>query len=255
MSDDRILVIPPMWAPAWGDWTSRHITDAVGALLSELAAFLPLDIFEQPTLKGSRRQAEDVAGLIVAMKSDIRPGHHVLEVGGTPGEPVLLAVAGSAARSVTICGFYPTPKSLARRGDPELGQAVEAMYMTLVNNPGQALSVVMQDADDRSRNAVLRRIETTVDRTMLRRLGESLASAQLTVEQHVTVPALYLGLRHRIPANSGQIDLFREYAPAARYDELEKWGPYGHLEAAGYELAGKVIAFIKEVIADRDKVA
>jgi hypothetical protein len=238
-----------MWAP---DWRTYRPGGAVATLLSELEAFLPLDVFEQPTLKGSRRHADDVAGFIAVLRSDIKPGHHVVEVGGGPGEPVLLAVAGSPARSVTICGLYPTPKSLARRGDQELAQAVEAMYMTLVNNPGQALSVVMQDADDSTREAALRRIEETVDRAALRRLGESLATAQLSIEQQVTVPALYLGLSHRIPANSGQIDIFREYAPGARYDELEMWGPFGHLEAAGYELAGKVIPFIQEVIAERE---
>ncbi|HEX5914931.1 MAG TPA: hypothetical protein VFY54_17570 [Rubrobacter sp.] len=249
MGDDRILVIPPLWAP---DWRTSRPGGAVATLLSELEAFLPLDIFEQPTLKGARHKAHDVAGLIEAMKSDIRPMHHVVEVGGGPGEPVLVAVAESEARSVVICGFYPSPRTLARRGDQELAQAVHAMYLTLVNNPGQALSIVMQDADDSIREAALQRIEETVDRQALRRLGEDLANAQFSAEGQVTVPALYLGLSHFIPANSGQIDLFREYAPGARYDELGKWGPFGHLEAAGYEFAGKVIPFIKEVIAERE---
>jgi hypothetical protein len=247
VSDDRILIIPPLWAPDW------HHPPAGGAraLLSELTAFLPVDVFEQPTLKGGKRNVDDVAGLIEAMKSDIKPEHHVVEVGGTPGEPVLLAVGQSQARSVVICGFYPSPKTLARRGDEDLARAVQAMYAVITQNPGQAISIVMQDSDESIREASLRRLEETVDRRILRSLGDELIEAQFVAQGQVTIPALYLGLQHFIPANAGMIDLFREYAPAGRYEELKKWGPHSHLEAAGYELAGKVISFIEEVTAER----
>lgn len=250
--DDRILVIPPIWTANWPpDWRdNQHST--IRTMLSELDTVAPVDVFQQPTRKGGKHRATDVVALIDAMKQDIKPGHHVVEVGGSPGEPILLAVADSPARSVTICGFYPSPRTLARRGDPDLAQAVEAMYRVLTNNPGQAVSIVMEDADEGSRAEVLEHIEEHVDRVALRRLGDALCDFQFSAEQQVKVPALYLGLKHHVPANSGQIEIFREYAPQARYDELELWGPYTHIEAAGYELAGKVTGFIKEVIAERE---
>jgi hypothetical protein len=50
-----------------------------------------------------------------------------------------------------------------------------------------------------------------------------------------------------------RFEVFRRYAPGARHKELKEWGARLHEEAGGHELADKVIPFIQEVIAQRQR--
>jgi hypothetical protein len=98
--NDRILLVPPIWAPdpaVVQKWPALH------ALLLKLPAFLPVDFFLWPTLRGQEVLGTGVECLLNAFRRQLRPEHHVLAQGSF-GEVLLEVLAMQPAASLTMWG-------------------------------------------------------------------------------------------------------------------------------------------------------
>ena len=69
--DDRILVVPPNWAPGPDD---NDALAGATALRRRLERVLPVDVFAWPTLKGVPLRGEGNAGLLNAFRDGLLTG-------------------------------------------------------------------------------------------------------------------------------------------------------------------------------------
>jgi class 3 adenylate cyclase len=244
--DDRILLIPPLYAPDWNvieTWPAGH------AFSLRLKAFLPLDILLWPTLKGQRCEGDTPTEWVLnALRRQIRPEHHVLAI--VSGEALLMALGEHPARSLIISGFFPSPTALAARGENTLAGAMVGVQ-AILSNPLQLMRAVMAGADEDVVERAAHEVALSLDRPVLENVqaDEPLRNPQTAAT--LSLPTLYLRLPTPTPGMEERFAFFRSYIPDARHDELHEWGLHMHQEEGGHELANKVISFIEEAIASR----
>jgi hypothetical protein len=244
--EDRILLVPPPWAPD-PEVISRWPTAQV--LLARLTAFWPVDMLRWPSLKGKKWPGKGYRRAINAFRAQLRAEHHVLDPSGMGVRAFLGARGWEKARSFACVGFYENPQTLEARGATVTASATRLRFQFGGAGPSQVLPFVMAGADEAFLQQAIRQVGETLDREWQE---EALASSDTDqVEEGVLViPCLFLEppTPHDI---EGAFEAFRRYALNARRDYLAEFGLKLHEEAGGHELADKVIPFIEGVIAAR----
>jgi hypothetical protein len=242
--DDRILLIPFFLTP---DPAVFERWPAVGALLRKLRAFLPVDIFLWPSLKGQEVAGSGVEIVRNAWRRQLQSEHHVLvSLGGS--DILLEALAERPVRSLVVGGGYmPTPKRAAVIAGSATAAYAQAM-MEILRNDSEAFHLAMSGAEEADIQRAMEEAERNRDREVYLAVQDGLLAHEPGPITTLEIPALFLSTAWP----TGSFEIFRCYIPTARYDELKEWGPRLHEEAGGYELADKVIPFIQEVIAQRE---
>lgn len=250
MGDDRILFAPPVWAPD-PDVLARW--PAVRAFLQRVQEHWPVDVVRWPTIKGEPQQDPTGAGMWAAVARVLRPEHHVVFY--SMAEAVLDQLHRKPPRSVTATSFVASRGTMLAAGGSLAASTVQMMVEASLR-PAQLLPSLFQGADPALIESILKQVEeTTKDRHIL----EWIARRRLAEEEDHSgrwvfdIPALYLASAAPLPGREGMEKAFRTFFPRARSQELELWGVKMHEDAAGEEFAGKVIAFVQEVIAEREK--
>ena len=243
--DDRILLVPFGLTPdprSYETWASPRI------LLTMLKGFLPVDIFRWPHLKSEKPIGYGWEAMAEAFRAQIRPEHHIVDVG--TGNPILLQAAATiGARSLITVGFLETVPTLEARGDTAMANVMRLQYDLSEAGAAQVIPLLMQGADEDYLAAAIREVNESIDQTRKNQSprvsetqGSPIEAGILEIPSLFLDPPLYL---------DGTFELFKHYAPAARRDTLKGWGTRVHEEDGGRELANKVIPFIQEVIAAR----
>ena len=245
--DDRILLIPPGFAPDPGSIDELASIRVLSQRLSEL---MPVDLYRWPWLRGQERCSSDPHEVAVRLEQEIRPEHHVVDL-GTGTELLLLALSRRPARSLCVAGFFASVATLKAAGEPELAAAVAAITALSVN-PAQIIPVVMQGADEQQSAAAAARVEGTLDKVLFAEVIQRYHCIEFREPAEIRVPALYLHISFPVPGSDRFFPLFRRWVPAARRADLIEWPTRVHLEQGGQELADKVIPFIQGVMDGRE---
>ena len=243
--DDRILLLPPTWAP---DPHAAAAAASVRALLDRLEAFLPLDIFVGPTLKGSKRLGTGVEWLLASIREQVRPEHHIV-ASSTHTEPLLVVLSSQPARSLTIPGFYASPATALAAGDEALASVMTAAHTVVMHGPSEMFPQLMEGADPAQVDIIVRNLEGGLDRQALIEITSDFIETDFLGKAHVELPVLYLAPTTATPAAG--LDLLKRFASDVQTGQLQSWGLRIQEEAGGIELAEKAIEFIKQVIAER----
>jgi hypothetical protein len=246
--DDRILIVPAMWAPGM-ETVERW--PAVRALLSELRAFLPVDLYQWASLRGVDREGSWRASAD-HFAASIRSCHHILVLDSGGAESLLWAIARAPeqARSLIMVGFLASPEKLEATGQHSLAGAMAVNRQVAVTNAPQILRLLMQGADEQYLSEQIKMVERDVDPAKLAALmtpGDPGSQSQFTLTQ----PSLHLQMALTIAGAEESAEIYRTLVPGTRTDRLESWPLKLHEEESGKELAGKVVPFLKEVIAER----
>lgn len=247
MGDDRFLLLPAGFAP---DPATMERLPALRRLVERLAGELPLDVHRWPWLHGEGGNATTPEGVISGIAAAIGPRHHVVDL-GTGSDLLLMAVAGSPARSLSVAGFFASAATLRAAGEDSVAAAVAAITAMSVNAT-QILPVVMQGAAETKLDAIVREVDASYDRGLFSDLIRQFHETDYTGRALVTTPALYLDLPTPIPNPESLFAVFRRFVPEGRRHTLQQWGVSLHQEGAGDELADAVISFTREVIAARE---
>ncbi|HEX5915825.1 MAG TPA: hypothetical protein VFY54_22200 [Rubrobacter sp.] len=246
------MLVPVSFAP---DPAMFDVWAAPRALLQRLRAFLPVDTFLWPTLKGQPADGSPSECVDQAIRRQLREEHHIVNV-STAQEPFLTLLGDRPARSHTAAGYFPFPPSVTGKVDSLLATALEAIR-TMAPHPAQFLPQLMQGAEETEIKNAVSKVEGTLNSGFLagwvqEALAEQQSGILKTIKPSSRTPTLYLSLPVALPGGERIVEIFRSYVPNARVDELHEWGLHLHEEAGGHELADKVIPFIQNVIADRE---
>ncbi|MEX2237712.1 MAG: hypothetical protein WEB00_09280 [Dehalococcoidia bacterium] len=247
MGDDRILLLAPVFA---SDPAMVDIWPAYRALVDELSAFLPVDLFHGWMAAPTRRSVEDAISLLVEA---ITPEHHVVAL-GTAAQLLLGALSRRLARSLATAGSLSSAATLEAAGEADLGAAMRAVA-SLAFTPAQMIPVVMEGAGRRQIDEVIATAEASSNKSLLAEVLERFHETDFSGRTPVTIPALYLDISFPIPGADRLFELFKESVVNAQRDELLIWPMRMHEAAGGHELAGKIIPFIQSVIAEREQRA
>lgn len=247
--DDRILLVPPIWSP---DIRAAAETASVRALVERLEAFLPLDEFSGPTLKGAKWPGEGVQRLVHALREHVRPEHHIVDLSTCP-ESLFVVLAEQPARSLTIPGFYPSPATARAAGDEGLASGLMAAHAVVIQGPSQMFPSLMEGADRRMVETIVRKLEAGLDKQALTELTTDFMETDFLGKARVELPVFVLDPATNVPAAGA--DLVRRFADNVRTGQLEGWGLRMQEEEGGIELADKAIDFIRQVIARREATA
>ena len=246
--DDRILIVPAMWAPGMGTverWPS------IRALLAELRAFLPVDVYQWSSLRGLDREVGWRANAD-HFANAIRGCHHILVLDSGGAESLLWAIsrAPEQPRSLIMVGFLASPEKLEATGQHSVAGAMSVNRQVAVTNSAQILRLLMQGADEQYLAEQTRLMERDIDQARLAALmtpGDPGSQSQFTLTQ----PSLHLAMALPIAGAEDSIEIYRTLVPGTRTDRLESWPLKLHEEESGKELAGKVVPFLREVISQR----
>jgi hypothetical protein len=245
--DDRILLVPPYWAPdpaVYNNWPM------VRTAVVQLQSFLPVDHFRWPSLPGELSEGDPQDCVLEAFHRQLQSWHHVLCL--LASELVLCAVSEKPVRSLIAAAFIPSPATAARSDDDVLAAALTAQNV-ISSKLSQVVPMLMQGAGETEVDRVIAELRRTSDYKFVGRLRDAVVSHPRLPERPIDIPALYLSPAVLVnPGEEPIFAIFRSYAPGARRDELVDWGRRLHDEAGGLELAGKVIPFIQDVIAQRE---
>jgi hypothetical protein len=247
---DRILLIPALFTP---DPLVIEKWPAFRALLLRLRQFLPVDFFRWPTLKGEQAVGAGADCVLRALHAQVRPEHHILQLQAASGELTLEALADRPARSLVSVGFAPSPNVAAALGATDLARAMDATYAILSPNLHQIFEVLMSGAEEDEIGRAVSEVTVTSNPDIGRAIGADVQTREPPPLRPLNVHALYLFVPAPIPMPEARFEIFRRFIPLARHDELHEWGIHLHKEEGGHELANKVIPFIQEVIAEREK--
>jgi hypothetical protein len=243
--DDRLLLVPPIWAPdpeVVGSWPAiRTFTD-------RLRDFLPVDFLRHPTLKGEERTGRGWKIVLGGYARAMTREHHVVILAAAD-EVALNAMAAQPPQSLSVFSFFPSPMTLAAIGQHELATVMELSFEG-GKHPAQAIRAFMQGADDLFIRETVSSLMPTLDSAVLAEVIDDAQRTDFRPIGPIEIPALYIV---RVSSLDARVffELFQSYVPLARYDECQVWGTSLHEEAGGHELADKVIPFIEEVIAAR----
>jgi hypothetical protein len=247
--DDRILLIPTTWAPdaqVWETWPSLQV------LLGRLKSFLPVDLYRWPTLRGEQPAEGNAAEASLAtLKGAMKPYHHVVNLSFT-GWALARALEEARPRSIVFAGLMPSPRAVRAVGGPELEGAVNIVF-AVSKNPGQMLRITMQGAPEEQVVEETRRLESTLDRSVLEEIIDVTSQADYAGLPSYTVPTLYLATQVAVPGAEYAQEILKSWLTDVREDVLYEWPLRLHEETGGRELADKVIPFIQEVITARTK--
>ena len=247
--DDRILLIPPVWAP---DIHASSEAASVRVLLERLESFLPLDIFSGPSLKGSKRLGQGVDWLIGCLREQVRPEHHILDM-STQTEALLVVLSSQPARSLTMPGFYASPATAKAAGGEALAAGMSGAHAVVMQGPGQAFPVLMEGADPRQVHSIVSALEGVMDRQAHIEVTADFIETDFLGKASVDIPILCLEPATNVP--SAPADLLRHFASDVREGRLQEWGTRLQDEEGGHELADKLIPFARQVIAEREAKA
>ena len=248
--DDRILLICSPFLPhpdSWKKWPGSR------ALLGRLEAFLPVDIFAWPTLRGAGER-KGGGGVTGALMESIQPQHHVVDIGGGAGLGILLVAKNleKPPRSVTLAGFFATPATARAMGKDALAESMDALFGVVSSGSAtELIKLQAEGAPDDFVQTASRQIESELDRAHLRAYMERARETDFSRQRfEMPFPILYLRMLRFPGADSEEADeIVRELVPNAEMDSLEKWGNRLHVEEGGHELASKVITFVERVVA------
>jgi hypothetical protein len=221
-------------------------------LLKRLRASYPVDVFRWPSLKGEKRVGSGWEPAVNAFRAQTRSEHHFVDVAGAGGVPFLIAGGAEIARSFTTVSWGESVAVLEREGHRGIADFVRLNYQLIGSGAGQIVPLVMQGADEQTIARAIREVDETIDRSWV---VEAMAAEDDMPPIPVgvlTVPSIYLEPTPPLTIE-GLFEVFHRYAPAARHERLKEWGLRIHEEAGGHELADKVIPFIQQVIAARER--
>lgn len=239
--DDRILFVPPVFAPdpdVVGRWP------AVRVFLQRVQEIWPVDVVRLPTIKGESGEFP------AALAGPLKPQHHI--VAYSLADIALPALSAQPPRSLTTTSFVASRGTMLASGGSLAASSAQMMFEVSLR-PAQLLPSLFQGADVAQVDSILAEVEETRDRAMMERVVEAMgAMTDHTGRWVIDVPALYLASAAPLPGREGMENVFRTFFPRARSDELTLWGVRMHDEAAGHEFADKVVAFVEEVIAERE---
>jgi hypothetical protein len=250
MSDDRILFLPPIWAPdpdVIGNWP------AFQALLQRLSGTWPVDFVRWPTLRGEAVEGTGWEAAANALRRSLRPEHHV--VGYAFGAlQILIALAEKPPRSLIHSFLRVTPGTLEAAGY-EAAAVTQRARLAIVTTPAQALAGAMRGARPETIRAAAAALEATLDRSILLQLmNDPVQDRDIRGSfRPLDIPALCLLQRTRHSDSVGEINLEfgRAFLPSVQVDFVRE--TYGwHRREPGEEFADKAIPFIQEVIAQRE---
>jgi hypothetical protein len=245
--DDRVMLIQPAFAP---DHRFFQLWPALRILHQRLSDLWPVDLFRWPCLKGEKVVGGPAECQVTALNAQVTDQHHVVDL-GTGGTPLLIAMTQNPGRSLVSAGNWPSPGTIAARGDAEQAKALGATF-TIGSNPAQIIPAIMQGADPPTIERSIALALESCDRTVLEHMwGKEYQDTDFTGLASVTIPSLYIAIPVMIAGSEKLFDVYQSFAPNAVRDEVSEWGIHVHEEAGGHELAGKVIPFIEEVIAHR----
>ena len=243
--DDRILLVPPEWAPdpgIYARWPTVHAT------IERLGTFLPVDHFRWPSLPGEPCDGDPQDCLIDAFRDQLRPVHHVICF--VASELILLALSRNPVRSLTTTAFIPSPATVV--GDDVLATALTAQNV-ISRKLSQVVPLIMQGATAEEVERVIADLRRTSNYDFVVRLRDSFVSSPKAPDGPIDIPALYLSPAVQVnPGEEPIFAIFRSFVPGAQRGFLTEWGLRIQEETGGHELADKVIPFIEEVIAARD---
>jgi hypothetical protein len=248
--DDRILLIPPDWAP---DPTVFETWPMARATIEKLQAFLPTDYFRWPSLAGEPAEGDPIECILHAFSRQLRPEHHVVAI--VSREVVLQAFAERPPRSLVNGAFVPSPATAMKLGEDDLARALAAQN-TLSANVAQIARMVMQGAIESEIEKTIADLKRTCDFGFVARVREAVETQAPEAVAMLNVPTLYLS--PAVPINPGDdklFEMFQAWFPNARRGRLQEWGLRLHDPAGGAELADIAVPFIQEVIARRETTA
>lgn len=250
MSDDRILLVPAGFAPGL---ETMDILPTFRALRRRLAEFMPVDVYRFPWLHGEEACEGSPEGVASRIAEGIRAEHHVLDL-GTGAEILLLALTRRPSRSLVVAGFFSSEATVRGAGQPSVAAAVAAMSALSVN-PAQIMPLVMAGADEDLVQRVLASVDASINKALFAEVIRRFHETDFNGALRLTIPALCLEIAFPVPGADRLLDVFRDHVPGAASDVLHEWPMRLHEEAAGHELADKVIPFIEGVIARAESPA
>ncbi|MEX2237711.1 MAG: hypothetical protein WEB00_09275 [Dehalococcoidia bacterium] len=247
MGDDRILLLPPAFA---FDPVMVDLWRGFRTLIDQLEAHFPVDLFHWSPEEG--QVAETPEQVIDLIEGAIRPQHHVVDL-GTACQMLLVALTRRPARSLTTAGLFSSAATLEAAGEFALAAALTAVT-ALAITPAQIVPLAMEGAAPRDVETAIAAAELGIERANYHQLLARFHETDFTGRTTVDIPVLCLDVPFPTPGADRLFELFKESIPNARRDELLIWPMRMQEAAGGRELAGKVIAFIQSVIAERGKV-
>jgi hypothetical protein len=243
--DDRILFLPPFFAP---DPDVLEGWPAFDVLLQRLRERWPVDLLRWPTLLGEKVEGTGWAALSNALFRELRPEHHLVNWGATPAIDWLL-LAGMPVRSLITSDFQPDPGALDALDRQAEATAILAR-IAIAATPAQIIPGCMVGAKPEFVSAAVEAVEATLDRALVFQLVNDRQYTDRRGRRHFDAPALYLSHREPPKADSWLV-LFRSAVPDTRVEYVRE--AYGwHKRENGEEFADKAIPFIEEVIAQRE---
>ena len=243
------MLIQPAFSP---DPEFFQLWPAFRILRERLQEHWPVDFVRWPTLKGEKAVGGPWECQVNALNDQITPQHHVVDL-GTGGTPLLIAMTREPGRSLVCAGNWPSPATIAARGHADQANALGALF-SIGSNPGQIIPAIMQGADSQTLERSINTALESCDRSVLEFMwGKEYQETDMTGQAAVAIPSLYIAIPVQIAGPEDLFDVFQSFAPDARRDEVLEWGIHVHEEAGGHELADKVIPFIQEVIAARER--
>ncbi|MEX2237713.1 MAG: hypothetical protein WEB00_09285 [Dehalococcoidia bacterium] len=243
MADDRILFMPPVWAP---DPEVFESWPAYDALLERFRAHWPVDFLRWPTLVGEPAEGNGWEVMANAVRKSLTDEHHV--IGLWLATPIVKVLAELEPRSLVVKDFGPNPGTLEAAGLPALASLVRAAF-AISATPAQSLPSVMHGADQEFLRRAVEAVERTLDKgRLLRLLKDPLEEVDAQGSWTLRVPALLLTARGDFIEAGLAGELFRVFAPAAQVESV-RHGYRWHERGPGEEFADKAIPFIEGVIA------
>ena len=245
--DDRILFVPPVFAPdpdVLRSWAST------GILIARLEERWPVDFVRWPTLKGESRAGAGWGMLVNTVRGIARPEHHVVDI-SFGGGSLVVALEATPPRSFCVAGFVGTLATLRDAGHPELADATQ-LSQSIMTRPGQFLPFIMEGASREDVEIAERQLEATLDKELLAAVFEAVADVLVVGLATLEVPSMFFVLPAPFPGGEIEYEIYRTLAPGIERADLSIWPGRLHLPDGGNELADRVIPFIHEVIAARE---
>ena len=245
--DDRVLLVPPTFAP---DPAVLRSWASTGVLMARLEERWPLDFVRWPTIKGEPAIGSGWEILVHPVQAVATPQHHVVDI-SFGGGSLAVSLRDTPPRSLAVAGFVGTLASLRAAGYPELAEAAR-VSQTIITRPGQFLPFIMQGAGEHDIELAERQLDATLDSELLAEVFEVVADVHFADLATLDVPAVFFCVPPPFPGGDVEYEMYQSLVPGVRRDELATWPGQIHLPEGGNELADKVIPFIEEVIATRE---